>query len=156
MTISSAVHNYLNRAGVPYDVMLHERTDCALQSARAAGIPADKLAKGVLLRRSKGFVLAIVPATRQVQLEKVGSCLHDPVCLAAETEVTKLFDDCEPGSVPPLGEAFGIMTIVDESLEGLPDIFFEGGDHYSLIHVSGSDFDELTADDLHARISTLH
>lgn len=156
MTISNAVHNYLNRAGVPYEVMLHERTDCALQTARAADVPADMLAKGVLLRRSDGYLLAIVPASRQVRLNEVGRCLHGPVCLATEPEVTKLFDDCEPGSIPPLGEAFGIMTVIDESLVGLPDIFFEGGDHYSLIHVSGSDFHELTEDVLHARICTRH
>lgn len=156
MTISQTVHNYLNRAGVPYEVMLHEPTGCALHNARAANIPPEMLAKGVLLRRANGYLLAIVPACRQVRLDEVGGCLHDPVCLATEPEVTNLFDDCEPGALPPMGEAFGIMTIVDESLEGQPDIFFEGGDHFSLVRVNGSDFDEITADCLHASISTLH
>jgi Ala-tRNA(Pro) deacylase len=156
MTISSALHQYLNRAGVPYEVTLHERTNCALQTARTASISADMLAKGVLLRRANGYLLAIVPASRQVRLEDVGSCLHEPVCLATESEVSELFDDCEPGSIPPIGEAYGVQTIVDERLEGLHDIYFEAGDHYSLVHLKGRDFDELTADVLHAQISTRH
>ena len=156
MTISSALHQYLNRAGVPYEVTLHERTSCALQTARTASVSADLLAKAVLLRRAQGYLLAIVPASRQVGLEEVGKCLHEPVCLATEDEVSELFDDCEPGSVPPMGEAYGVQTIVDEKLEGLRDIYFEAGDHYSLVHLKGEDFDELTADVLHARISTLH
>jgi Ala-tRNA(Pro) deacylase len=156
MTISSALHQYLNRAGVPYEVTLHERTNCALQTARTASISADMLAKGVLLRRANGYLLAIVPASRQVRLEDVGSCLHEPVCLATESEVSDLFDDCEPGSIPPIGEAYGVQTIVDERLEGLHDIYFEAGDHYSLVHLKGQDFDELTADVLHAQISTRH
>ncbi len=156
MTISSALHQYLNRAGVPYEVTLHERTNCALQTARTASISADMLAKGVLLRRANGYLLAIVPASRQVRLEEVGDCLHEPVCLATESEVSELFDDCEPGSIPPIGEAYGVQTIVDERLEGLHDIYFEAGDHYSLVHLKGQDFDELTADVLHAQISTRH
>ena len=156
MTISSALHQYLNRAGVPYEVTLHERTNCALQTARTASISADMLAKGVLLRRANGYLLAIVPASRQVRLEEVGDCLHEPVCLAMESEVSELFDDCEPGSIPPIGEAYGVQTIVDERLEGLHDIYFEAGDHYSLVHLKGQDFDELTADVLHAQISTRH
>ena len=156
MTISCALHLYLNRAGIPYQVTLHERTHCALQTARSVSISADALAKGVLLRRANGYVLAIVPASRQVRLEDVGSCLHEPVCLATETEVSELFDDCSTGSVPPIGEAYGVQTIVDERLEGLSDIYFEAGDHYSLVQIKGLDFDELTADILHAQISTHH
>ncbi len=156
MTISSALHSYLNRAGVPYELTIHERTNCSLQSARAASVPANMLAKGVVLRRANGYLLATVPASRHVRLEDVGQFCHEPVCLATEDEVAKLFDDCEMGAVPPLGEAYGLQTIVDERLEGLNDIYFEAGDHYSLVHLRGRDFDELTADLIHDRISTRH
>lgn len=156
MTISPTIHNYLNRAGVPYDVMLHERTNCAKQSARAVDVPAHLLAKGVLLRRPSGYLLALVPASRQVRLDNVGACLHQSVCLATEPEVSRIFDDCAPGAVPPLGEAYGMETIVDEHLDGLREIYFEGGDHYTLVHLSGADFDALTDDFLHADITTRH
>ncbi|MCH9806483.1 MAG: YbaK/EbsC family protein [Alphaproteobacteria bacterium] len=156
MTISSTLHQYLNRAGVPYEVTLHEPTDCALQTARVAAVPADQLAKAVLLRRSQGYLLALVPASRQVQLEQVGSCLHDTVCLATESEVANMFSDCAAGSIPPVGDAYGLHTIVDQKLGGLRDVYFEAGDHCSLVHVNGSDFDELTADLLHVPISTRH
>ena len=58
-----------------------------------------------------------------------------------------LFNDCDPGAVPPIGAACGIKTIWDPntSLGQLDDIYFEAGDHDHLIHVSGEQFHELMA-----------
>lgn len=156
MTIPITIHEYLNRAGVPYDVIVHERTGCALENAQVTHVPSHTLAKAVLLRCPKSYVLATVPASRQVDLEEVGSCLHDLVCLATEHEVTDLFEDCAPGAIPALGDAYDIRNIIDDRLEGLNDIFFEGGDHYSLVHINGPDFDVLTDDYIHADISVRH
>jgi Ala-tRNA(Pro) deacylase len=55
----------------------------------------------------------------------------------------RLFADCDRGAVPPVGEAYGIPTVWDDSLGDLPDVYFEGGDHRTLIHMSGPDFAEL-------------
>lgn len=157
MAIANALHRYLDGSGVSYELTSHERTNCAAETARAASIPADQLAKGVLLRHGGGgYLLAIVPASRQVRLEEVGGCLKEPVCLATETDVAKLFDDCVPGSVPPIGSAYGVKAIVDDCLEGLGDIYFEAGDHCLLVHLKGRDFDRLMAQVPHARISARH
>lgn len=153
MAIANVLHKYLDGSGVFYDTTDHDRTDCAMQTVRAAEISADNLAKGVLLRHGHGFLLAIVPASRQVRLEKVGDCLNEPVCLATETDAAELFPDCETGSIPPIGPAYGVKAIVDEALEGLGDIYFEAGDHHTLVHLKGRDFDQLMAEVPHARIS---
>lgn len=153
MTISPAVHRYLNRAGIPYDLALHQRTACAIESARAAAISPDQVAKGVLLRRADGYLMATIPASCDVRLEAVGGLIRQPICLASEREVEDLFGDCEAGAVPPLGDPFGIQTIVDGQLEGLTDVYFEAGDHFSLVHLKGCDFDEIMARALHAPIA---
>jgi len=54
-----------------------------------------------------------------------------------------LFDDCEPGAVPPLGPAYGIETLLDESLTSVADVFFEAGDHELLVHLRGEIFQAL-------------
>ena len=35
---------------------------------------------------------------------------------------------------------FGLRSLVDESLEGHSDIYFQGGDHRMLVHLSGELF----------------
>jgi Ala-tRNA(Pro) deacylase len=70
-----------------------------------------------------------------------------------EDELSGLFIDCEPGALPPLGEAYGVVAIVDQSLIGAQDVYFEGGDHCALVHVSGNDFLKLMGDAPRDRIS---
>lgn len=42
--------------------------------------------------------------------------------LVAEDEFSRLFADCEPGAIPPLGSAYGIETCMDEALTKLANV----------------------------------
>jgi Ala-tRNA(Pro) deacylase len=49
--------------------------------------------------------------------------------------------DCETGAVLPLGAGYALECIVvDENLEGERDAYLEGGDHRTLIHLTGQQF----------------
>ncbi len=154
MGIAISLQEFLDGRGVSYDVMVHDRTATAAESAEACAISKDNLAKGVLVRRKNGYALAIVPASCRVDLAEIGTWLHEPVGLATEEEVEAVFGDCESGSIPPVPPAYGLPAVIDDSLEGLQDIYFEGGDHCSLVHVKGREFHTLLRDVPHAHIST--
>ena len=64
-----------------------------------------------------------------------------------------LLDDCAVGAVPPMGPAYGLEVIIDDSLNNQAEIFFEGGDHQELIHITGADFQRLLPDALHGSFS---
>jgi Ala-tRNA(Pro) deacylase len=72
---------------------------------------------------------------------------------ANEEQIETLFLDCEAGAVPALGAAYGLKVMVDDSLVNQPEIYLEGGDHSSLVHISGAVFRELLADARHARFT---
>ena len=152
MGIAITLQQYLDDRALPYDVITHKRTRSSSATARASSIPEHNLAKGVLVRRKDGYILAIVPAACQVRLDEIGNWLHEPVGLAAEDELASVFTDCEPGSVPPVAAAYGLNCVMDDSLEGLNDIYFEGGDHRTLVHMTGRDFHRLMARVPHANI----
>jgi len=143
MGIAITLRQYLEAQSVPYDVLEHNRTGCSARTADASHVPRECLAKGVVVKHKNGYVLTIVPASRQVRLEEVGRWLERPVALASEEEVSALFPDCEHGAVPPIAAAYGLVAVVDASLEGHEDIYFEGGDHRALVHVTGAQFHHL-------------
>ena len=153
MGIALALQEYLKGRGVAYQVMSHDRTLHSLATAHVSCIPQDQLAKGVLIKRKDRYLLAIVPASCQVRLRELERWLGQPVSLANEAEVTTIFDDCEPGSIPPVAGAYRLQAVMDECLEGFNHIYFEGGDHRTLVHVTGREFRRLLADVPHARIS---
>lgn len=67
--------------------------------------------------------------------------------MVEEATLEEVFSDCEPGAVPPIGMAYGIKTIWDpqSSLGNQNEVFFEAGDHQSLVRMSGEQFHELMA-----------
>ena len=153
MGIAIRLAQYLTERGVKYDVVEHPHTATALESARTSHISLDRLAKAVVLKGDDGFSLAVLPASGHIQFDQLRKQLGPDMDMASEEQIETLFHDCEPGAVPALGAAYGLKVIVDDSLANEPEIYFEGGDHASLIHVSGGTFRELLADARHARFT---
>lgn len=153
MGIAKQLEWFLEQAGVEYEVLPHPHSSYSAQTARRTRIPLHLLAKPVLLEDEYGYVMAVVPAAREVDIERLGAQLHRRLELATEAEVGDLFRDCEPGAMPALGTPYQIPTVYDESLTGLPEVYFEAGDHDDVVHMSGEAFLELLAESLHGRFS---
>jgi Ala-tRNA(Pro) deacylase len=62
MGIAITLAQYLVDRRVAYDLVPHPRTVTALASAAASRVPANSLAKGIVLKGGDGFILAVVPA----------------------------------------------------------------------------------------------
>ena len=146
MTIAKTLGAHLAAAAIKYDVVSHRSTPSASRTAQAAHVTGERVAKAVVLHDDSGYLLAVVPSTHRVELGTLHDLLGRSFNLATEAEITNLFGDCDVGAVPPVGAAYGLKVVLDESLLGHPEVFFEGGDHASLIHVGGDDFASLMAD----------
>jgi Ala-tRNA(Pro) deacylase len=153
MGIAITLAQYLAERGVPYDVVEHPHTETASQSAEASRIPSDRIAKAVVLKGEAGFMLAVLPASRHIHFGELRQQLGPDVDIANEEQIETLFLDCESGAVPALGAAYDLKVIVDDSLTNQPEIYLEGGDHSSLVHINGAMFQELVADARHARFT---
>jgi Ala-tRNA(Pro) deacylase len=156
MSIAAMVQTCLSEAGVQYDIIEHPRTSHSTHTAQAAHVPGERLAKSVVLEDGEKYLMAVVPATRSVDLGALHRRLGREIGLATEEQVAKLFADCEPGAVPPFGQIYGIETILDEAFVDAEDVYFEGGDHRALVHVNGSDFLKLMGNAPRARIGLHH
>ena len=153
MTIANRLRQYLDDAGVTYETVAHPHAVTSSRSAQAAHIPGHRVAKPVVIHHELGYVLAVVPSTHRVELGALQTIIDKRLGLASEQEVAELFDDCDRGAVPPLGAAYGVPVVLDESLGDAVDIYFEGGDHTTLVHVSGMAFQALTKGARRARFS---
>jgi Ala-tRNA(Pro) deacylase len=154
MGIAITLQQFLDARNVLYEVLEHKRTGCSARTADVSHVPSECVAKGVVLKHSEGYILAIVPASRQVQLQEVGRRLDRPVALASEEEASALFPDCEHGAVPPVAAAYQLAAVVDADLERQADIYFEGGDHRALVHMTGEQFRHLMEKVPHGQFST--
>ena len=142
MTIAASVHDCLVREGVHYDLIAHERTQDSNHSAQAAHSSGDRLAKCVMFGG----------ATRWISLPCVVSSIAGsglrPIASYSSSSKTASRALCRLWAL-----AYGVDTILDQSLVDAPDIYFEADDHRALVHVSGSGFLKLMANAPRGQIS---
>jgi len=143
MAIADTVKTILAEKSVDYDLVAHPHTGSSHETAEASHVNEDHIAKAVIVKDASGYAMVVVPASTYVEMKHVRKELDREFELVVEDEFAKLFTDCEPGAVPPLGPAYGIETFLDEALTSLANVYFESGDHEHLVHVSGEDFKRL-------------
>jgi Ala-tRNA(Pro) deacylase len=152
MTIAPTLLRHLD-SNVRYDVITHDPTMSSARTAQACHVSGERLAKAIVLRHNGGYMLAVLPASHHIRLSDLKAQIGEDVDLASEGEIRALFPDCALGAVPPVGECYDLDVIVDDSIEEQTDVYLEGGDHMTLIHVDGAQFARLMAQARHGRFS---
>lgn len=153
MSTAPTLSRYLTDCGAAYDELTHAPTMSSMRTAEACHVPAQSIAKGVVLQNQGGPVLAVLPASRHLDVTAVESQFPHGLRMASEDEIERLFPDCARGAVPPIGAAYGLATICDDALDDEADVYFEGGDHETLVHMSGPAFRRALAGAHHGRFS---
>ncbi|MFC3106880.1 aminoacyl-tRNA deacylase [Undibacterium arcticum] len=146
MSVSATLEDCLRNKGSRYEILRHPHSHTSMDTAQAAHIPGDQLAKTVLLQDEFGYVATVLPSTYHVRLSEMRKRTGRHLILAGESGMRELFKDCELGAVPPVCTAYGMQTYLDESLMRQPDIYFEVGDHEQLIHMNIDQFLDLMAE----------
>jgi Ala-tRNA(Pro) deacylase len=138
------VRQYLDQSRKHYDVLMHMETHSAIGMARAVDVSGEDVAKPVILKADGSYVMAVIPATCRIDLEKARDALHGRTLeLAHETDFGRLFPDCERGARPPFGSQYGMRTMVDRALTRDEQIVFEGNTHREAFRMKFHEFEEL-------------
>lgn len=141
MTMAARLQGFLQQNQSKYDLVRHTHSQTSREAARRAGISPERIAKPVILGDSQGnYLMAVVPASRQLSLNKIRQATHGNWHLAGEKEFQNRFSDCESGAIPPIGSAYGMDTVIDAELASQKDIYFEAGDHEALVHMGTDQF----------------
>ena len=154
MALAMTLQQYLVDQQIAYDVVTHDPTTTASRSAETSHVPGDWLAKAVIVKDEDHFLMAVLPASHHLRLGELSRLLDRQVGLATEEEASEIFADCDTGAFPALAAAYGLEAVVDDSLAEQPEVYFEGGDHRSLVHVSAEAFGKLTEEARHGSFSS--
>ncbi len=141
MPILAKLREYLDRNHVQYEVMSHRQAFTAQEVAAAEHIPGKELAKVVMLRSGKEFLMVVLAAPYRVDLKRAQVVLgKSDLVLATEQEFAGLFPQCEPGAMPPFGNLYDLPVYVDESLTKDDAIVFNAGTHTQTVRMKFADF----------------
>jgi prolyl-tRNA editing enzyme YbaK/EbsC (Cys-tRNA(Pro) deacylase)/nitrite reductase/ring-hydroxylating ferredoxin subunit len=136
----SRVGEHLTQRGVAFEAIAHARTDTSLDEARALGVDADAVLKTVVLKTAAGHALAVVPATRRLDMKLARAATADShVRLATEAELRQDFADYELAAVPPLGALVGVPLFVDPEVMDHDKVVFAAGSQTESVVVGTTD-----------------
>lgn len=144
MAIPRKVISFLKKNKISYKTLKHEIAYTAQEIAAAQHISGDQVAKAVLVKTEKNYILAVLPATYLIDFTKLKKLAKvKKATLAKEEEMTKLFPDIEPGALPPLSPLLNLPIYVDISLSENIDIAFNAGTHLDMIRMKYRDFEKI-------------
>ena len=138
-----SVAEFLTDHQVPFETIYHAPAFSAQKRAKYLHTPGKQVAKCVLLVNPSGYLLAVLPASSQINLELLSTQLSESVRLAEDREIAWVFRDCEWGVVPPFGTLYGLPTILEESFDRAALLVFEGRLHAESIRLRCSDYESL-------------
>lgn len=135
MRMARTVERSLEQARCDFDIVAHPHSSTSLESARVASVPAERVAKSVILDDRHGnYIMAVLPANKHLDMSKIQTSGNWQ--LTRESGLPHLFDDCERGAIPALGEAYGMKMLLDPALTRQGDVYLEAGNHSYLVHMS--------------------
>lgn len=136
--------DYLEEKNIKFTRVIHSTAYTAQVIAHRAHISGNSLAKTVVFKNPEAkFLMAVVPANFQIDMDKLAEVYGKPLELASEDEFRLLFPGCETGGMPPFGNLFNLPVYVSQELARSEDIAFNAGNHRELLQMSFSDFKTL-------------
>jgi len=140
----SKLREFLDSHNVKYLVLSHSIAYTAQGVAALAHVKGRELAKTVIVKLDDELAMAVVPASFHVDLALLRNVAQaKTVALASEAEFKGRFPDCEPGSMPPFGNLYGMAVYADETLTHDEEIAFNAGSHRELVRMAWKDFERL-------------
>lgn len=135
---------FLDSNNVKYVSVSHSPAYTAQAIAASAHVSGKELAKTVMVKVDGRMAMAVLPASYQVDFDKMKDATGaDMVELASEMEFKDLFPGCEVGAMPPFGNLYDMEVFAAAKLAEDEEIAFNAGSHTELIKLAYKDFEQL-------------
>jgi Ala-tRNA(Pro) deacylase len=138
--IPKMIDDYLHGHALRYAHCVHSRAIPAQRLAAAEHVAGERVAKVVVASVDDRLALAVVPAPRRVDFERLAEALDAGKAeMVPEPLFTSQFWPCEPGAEPPLS-IFGVPIYVDAELAREPWLLMRAGTHEDAIQIDTDDW----------------
>ncbi len=134
----------LDKHNIKYISINHSPAYTARETAASTFVPRREFAKTVIVDMDGEKVMAVLSASRHVDIEALGKLAQaNEARLASEDEFRELFPDCELGAMPPFGSLYNMRVFIDEMVTEVDDLCFNAGSHEQILRMDCVDYMKL-------------
>jgi len=140
MAIAKKLLNYLDKNKVKYEVVEHRKVFTAYDAAATMHKKFSQIAKNLLVKADKNFIMTILPASRNLDLKKLAKVVGAKKAeLPSERVMVNRFK-VKPGALPAFGGLYKLPVYVDRALLKEKKVVFSSGDFQASIEMSVKDY----------------
>ena len=140
MALSERLSRFLARKGITYQQLETEPVANLDAAVLASGKPQHDFIKATLLIDINGVVMAVHRFDSTLDMDAVHQFTGRRLQPLTARQTSRLFGDCHPGFVPPIGAAWNLPVLVDEDVVTAESVIFSGGTDHSLVEMDGRAF----------------
>ena len=140
MSVAATITRFLEQSKKPYKVHDVSHIESIVGVAKKLRVPPTSLVYAVALNDRFGVILAVLSSHRVVDYQKLSKLMGRKLEPATTAQTLGVFRDCDGVFVPPLGEAYGVRSIMDDEIVDNDMIYMLAGDSRHIIQLRTKDF----------------
>ena len=135
---------FLDENGIKFVSIQHSAAYTAQEVAALAHVPGELMAKTVMVKIDGKMAMAVVPASHQIDFDRLREVAGaESAELASEEEFKDYFPACDVGAMPPFGNLYDMPVYCANALSEDLEIVFSAGSHSELIRLAFADYEQL-------------
>jgi Ala-tRNA(Pro) deacylase len=140
MTVFDRVCQLLDEKAAAYTVLRHAPVYTSEEAAAIRGTTLASGAKALICKADDQFVMFVLPADRKLASKAARTHLAAKSLRFATKEEVLERTGLAPGSIPPFGSLFNLVTWCDNLLAEQSQINFNAGDHSISLSMTFADY----------------
>lgn len=152
MALAAKLEHYLSEQGLAYQELAIEPVPNLDAAVIASGRSQHDFVQATLLLDIDGVVMAVHRFDSTLDLPAVQQLTGRRLQPLTARQTRRIFEDCEPGFVPPVGGAYRVPVLVDEDVMLGESVLISGGRSDAVIELDRDTLEFLLADAFRARL----
>lgn len=148
MSISSVVRLLLDTLKISYQNIECPDSISIIENWASQAVPSHQRVRIVLMRDDKISVMAMIPASHQLNLQKLTSLIKGKALRFLDINEHKKFIHYFSNTPRQLKKQMGVQLIIDEALTNLDFVYFESPISGQIIKLDAGSLEELASDAL--------
>jgi len=141
--LETKITKLLDDAKVKYKTIQHRVVYTAHDAAQTTKKKLSEIAKVVLVKADKDFVLIVLPAGKYVDFDGIKKALKaKKVSMASEKDITKHLKT-KVGLLHPFGSEYNLQTLLDKGMARSKKMIASAGTFTDSVEVAVKDFEKM-------------
>ncbi|MBW0148898.1 HDOD domain-containing protein [Marinobacter arenosus] len=137
MALAARLERFLARKGLPYTDLRIDQVANLDAAVIASGQPQADFIQATLLIDISGVVMAVHKFDSSLDMDAVHQLTGRNLQPLTARQTMRLFSDCDPGFIPPIGAAYDLPVLVDEDVARAERVLLSGGTDHGLLDMEG-------------------